>query len=67
LYRYMYSSLLSYDGSFQIRRNRKPFDEHDICLSDGAKYFVPQTEYMAHLLANAAAPETQSAKVSNLP
>ncbi|KAG8706551.1 hypothetical protein FRC08_000988 [Ceratobasidium sp. 394] len=43
---------ISYDGSFQLVRKNKAYDSHDLCLSDGAKYWVEQSQYKAHLEAN---------------
>ncbi|KAF8594282.1 hypothetical protein BDV93DRAFT_459311, partial [Ceratobasidium sp. AG-I] len=47
--RFLYSIHLSYDGSFQLVRKNKSSDEYEICLSDGAKYFVHQASYQTHL------------------
>ncbi|QRV91950.1 hypothetical protein RhiJN_19968 [Ceratobasidium sp. AG-Ba] len=42
---------ISYDGSFQLVRKNKAYDKHDVCLSDGAMYWVPMQEYKDHLAA----------------
>jgi hypothetical protein len=65
-YRYLYSQQLSYDGSFQLVRKNKTFDEHDICLSDGAKYWVGQADYKHHLKENEDTAYAQSTRVSVL-
>ncbi|QRV99167.1 hypothetical protein RhiJN_27186 [Ceratobasidium sp. AG-Ba] len=49
---FLYTQQISYDGSFQLVRKNKASDEHDLCLSDGTKYWVNQKRYKAHLEAN---------------
>ncbi|QRV87045.1 hypothetical protein RhiJN_15063 [Ceratobasidium sp. AG-Ba] len=49
---FLYTQQISYDGSFQLVRKNKASDEHDLCLSDGTKYWVNQSKYKAHLEAN---------------
>ncbi|KAF8600744.1 hypothetical protein BDV93DRAFT_400433, partial [Ceratobasidium sp. AG-I] len=46
---YLFSCHISYDGSFQLVRKSKSADKHDMCLSDGTKYFVEQAAYRKHL------------------
>jgi ABC-type molybdate transport system substrate-binding protein len=62
-HRYLYSQQISYDGSFQLVRKNKASDEHDVCLSDGAKYWVNQSDYKAHLKANEDTAYAQSTRV----
>ncbi|KAG8781152.1 hypothetical protein FRC12_022181 [Ceratobasidium sp. 428] len=49
---YLFNQMLSYDGSFQLTRKNKAHDEHNLCMSDGTKYWVKQDHYKAHLEAN---------------
>ncbi|KAG8705264.1 hypothetical protein FRC11_009183, partial [Ceratobasidium sp. 423] len=49
---YLFAYLLSYDGSFQLIRKNKAFDQFDTCLSDGLLYWVQQAYYRDHLVAN---------------
>jgi hypothetical protein len=65
-FRYLYSFLISYDGSFQLVRKNKSSDRWEICLSDGTKYFVEQRQYREHLERSAHTGIVQSAKVSTL-
>ncbi|KDN34713.1 hypothetical protein RSAG8_12214, partial [Rhizoctonia solani AG-8 WAC10335] len=51
-YRFLFSQLLSYDGSFQLVRKNKASDNFDICLTDGLMYWVDQVPYSEHLEAN---------------
>ncbi|KAF8593035.1 hypothetical protein BDV93DRAFT_422934, partial [Ceratobasidium sp. AG-I] len=46
---YLYVQHMSYDGSFQMVRKNKAFDQWDICLSEGRKYFAPIEQFQAHL------------------
>jgi hypothetical protein len=61
----MFTQQLSYDGSFQLVCKNKAFDAHDICLSDGAKYWVEQAPYRRHLENNKDTAYLQSTRVSN--
>lgn len=49
IYRYLYVFHISYDGSFQLFRKNKAFDQWDICLSEGRKYFVNREDFAKHL------------------
>ncbi|EUC56773.1 hypothetical protein RSOL_196120 [Rhizoctonia solani AG-3 Rhs1AP] len=49
---WLFSQLLSYDGSFQLVHKNKAYDEQDVCLTDRLLYFVSQVHYTAHLIAN---------------
>ncbi|KAF8598255.1 hypothetical protein BDV93DRAFT_534391 [Ceratobasidium sp. AG-I] len=40
---------ISYDGNFQLVRKNKAFDDWDICLSEGKKYFGDRDAFQAHL------------------
>ncbi|KAG8789237.1 hypothetical protein FRC12_013730 [Ceratobasidium sp. 428] len=46
---FLYNQHISYDGSFQLTRKNKSYDEHDLCLSDGTMYWINQTSYKAYL------------------
>ncbi|KAF8594277.1 hypothetical protein BDV93DRAFT_459308 [Ceratobasidium sp. AG-I] len=61
---FLFSVHISYDGSFHLVRKNKSSDEHDICLSDGTKYFVEQSAYRKHLEANSNGSNPQSSQVS---
>ncbi|KDN33781.1 hypothetical protein RSAG8_13130, partial [Rhizoctonia solani AG-8 WAC10335] len=59
---YPFAYLISYDGSFQLTRKNKAFDQYDTCTSDGLLYWVQQESYAAHLLANKDTAYNQSTK-----
>jgi hypothetical protein len=61
--RYLFTQQLSYDGSFQLVHKNKAFDNHDICLSDGLKYWVEQAAYKHHLEQNKDTAYLQSTRV----
>lgn len=62
--RFLWNAYLSYDGTFQLVKKNKSSDEHDLCLSDGGKFWVDQATYQEHLKANDYGNSTQSAKAS---
>ncbi|KAG8720863.1 hypothetical protein FRC08_017744 [Ceratobasidium sp. 394] len=47
--RYLYTTNLSYDGSFQLVRRQRAQDEHDICLTDDQMFFVGTEAYEGYL------------------
>ncbi|KAF8603735.1 hypothetical protein BDV93DRAFT_556113 [Ceratobasidium sp. AG-I] len=59
---FLFSIHISYDGSFHLVRKNKSSDEHDICSSDGTKYFVEQSAYRKHLEANSNGSNPQSSQ-----
>ncbi|QRV96937.1 hypothetical protein RhiJN_24956 [Ceratobasidium sp. AG-Ba] len=59
---FLYTQQISYDGSFQLVRKNKASDEHDLCLSDGTKYWVKQDAYQQHLIANKDTAYNQSTR-----
>lgn len=54
---------LNYDGSFQMNRKNKPYDQWDTCLSSSRQYFVKSEDFQAHLSANDPSSISQSTKV----
>ncbi|KAG9083198.1 hypothetical protein FRC07_013981 [Ceratobasidium sp. 392] len=50
---------------FQLTRKNKAHDEHDLCMSDGTKYWVKQDQYKAHLEANKDTAYKQSTRGGN--
>ncbi|KDN34992.1 hypothetical protein RSAG8_11966, partial [Rhizoctonia solani AG-8 WAC10335] len=49
---WLFTQLISYDGSFQLIRKNKAHDKQDISLTDMFMYWGSQLHYAAHLLAN---------------
>ncbi|KAG8794906.1 hypothetical protein FRC12_020323 [Ceratobasidium sp. 428] len=47
--RYMYTTHLSYDGSFQLNQRQRAQDDFDTCLTDGSMFFVANKEYENYL------------------
>ncbi|KAG9098113.1 hypothetical protein FS749_004659 [Ceratobasidium sp. UAMH 11750] len=49
---HLYTTHISYDGSFQLVRRQRAQDDYDICLTGGQLYFVesaPYEEYLSQL------------------
>ncbi|QRV99059.1 hypothetical protein RhiJN_27078 [Ceratobasidium sp. AG-Ba] len=46
---YLYAFHIAYDGSFQLYRKNKAYNDWDLCLSDGRKYFVEENAYQRFL------------------
>ncbi|QRV88425.1 hypothetical protein RhiJN_16443 [Ceratobasidium sp. AG-Ba] len=49
--RFLFTTHISYDGSFQLIRRQRTADDHDISLTEGAMYFVDAKPYEAYLTA----------------
>lgn len=64
---YLFSQQLSYDGSFQLVRKNKAFDQYDTCLSDGMKYWVDCQGYKDYLTARQDDAYKQSTRVGYSP
>lgn len=54
------------DGNFQQVRKANPYDQDDICLSDGHKYFVQDKPYKDFLQVHGGRPTKGQAEVGTV-
>lgn len=67
VFRYLYVFNISYDGSFQLFRKSKAYNQWDVCLSEGRKYFVHREEFAKHLARADKARNSLSTRVGLIP
>ncbi|KDN33183.1 hypothetical protein RSAG8_13727, partial [Rhizoctonia solani AG-8 WAC10335] len=61
---YLYTQLLSYDGSFQLVCKNKAINQFDTSLTNCLMYFVEQQQYQAHLITNKDTAYSQGTKAA---